>query len=152
MNQYLQVGHADGAESYLSFGGDLEHPEPGEVIFTDAAGEAHARRWTNRQSSLSAVQPTTTTVLIVSEALHDNAHEDQPRLLDELTTAIGQIWQRRPHRPPDRQHPTTRAVALTPSPGPSRSTFPLRHTPLPCRGLVMTLTQCWSVSPRWLEG
>ena len=33
----------------------------------DQAGQAHARRWTNRQSAMSAVQPGTTTVLIVEK-------------------------------------------------------------------------------------
>lgn len=75
----------------------MEQPEPGEVIFADAAGRAHTRRWTNRQSGLSAVRSATTTVLIVSEALPDTAPEDQQRLLDELTAAIGQTFRRVDH-------------------------------------------------------
>ena len=46
----IEVRYATGAEEYLTFGGELEHPAPGEVIFADEAGRAHARRWTNRQS------------------------------------------------------------------------------------------------------
>jgi hypothetical protein len=34
------------------------------VIFADQAGQAHARRWTNRQSGRSAVSPATSTVLM----------------------------------------------------------------------------------------
>ena len=45
----LEVRYATGEESYLTFAGDVEHPAPGEVIFADRAGQAHARRWTNRQ-------------------------------------------------------------------------------------------------------
>ena len=44
----LEVRYAAGDEDYLTFGGQTEHPAPGEVIFADAAGQAHARRWTNR--------------------------------------------------------------------------------------------------------
>jgi hypothetical protein len=36
---------------YVAFSGELEIPEPGEVIFVDGAGRAHARRWMNRQNS-----------------------------------------------------------------------------------------------------
>src|SRR5487761_1603352 len=32
----------------LACAGDVEPPAPGEVIFADRAGQAHARRWTNR--------------------------------------------------------------------------------------------------------
>jgi len=34
------------------------------VIFADRAGQVHARRWTNRQSGLSAVQTSTTALLL----------------------------------------------------------------------------------------
>ncbi|HBY47016.1 MAG TPA: hypothetical protein DEG70_12345, partial [Chloroflexi bacterium] len=65
---YIEVRHATGDERYLSFTGEIEHPDPGEVIFADAAGQVHARRWTHRQSGLSAIRPTTSDVLIVAEA------------------------------------------------------------------------------------
>ena len=35
----LEVRHAAGNESYLAFSGEIEHPEPHEVIFADAAGQ-----------------------------------------------------------------------------------------------------------------
>ncbi len=72
----LEVRYATGDEEYLTFAGDTEHPAPGEVIFADQAGQAHARRWTNRQSGRSAVRDTTSTALIVAEALHDSAPAD----------------------------------------------------------------------------
>lgn len=80
----LTVSYATGAETYQSFGGAIEAPEPGEVIFCDSAGNAHARRWTNRQSALSAIRPETRTVLIVAEALHDSAADDVEGLRAEL--------------------------------------------------------------------
>jgi DNA/RNA-binding domain of Phe-tRNA-synthetase-like protein len=52
ITEYLEVRYATGAETYLTFSGEIENPEPHEVIFADGSGRAHARRWTNRQSSL----------------------------------------------------------------------------------------------------
>ena len=88
----LTVTHAAGTETYMSFGGTTETPEPGEVIFRDDAGNAHARRWTNRQSALSAIRPDTRRVLIVSEALHDTAAADVDALRTDLAGALAQHW------------------------------------------------------------
>lgn len=88
----LIVRHADGAERYASFGGGVENPEPGEVIYADDAGNAHARRWTNRQSALSAIRPDTRTVLIVSEAMHDTGKADVAALREELEGALSAHW------------------------------------------------------------
>lgn len=52
----LQVRYADGDEEYLTFSGQWERPAAGEVIFADEARRAHARRWSNRQSGLSALR------------------------------------------------------------------------------------------------
>jgi DNA/RNA-binding domain of Phe-tRNA-synthetase-like protein len=88
----LQVRHAQGSERYLTFGGEWENPEPGEVSFVDEAGHAHARRWTNRQSGLSAVRASTSEVLVVCEAMHDGAGGDMPGLLRDLQEALAQVW------------------------------------------------------------
>ncbi|MET9063988.1 B3/B4 domain-containing protein [Streptosporangium sandarakinum] len=88
----LDVRHADGTEVYQTFSGETEHPDAGEVIFTDAAGRAHARRWTNRQSGYSAVRDTTATVLIVTEAMHDTASADVPELVAAVTGELGRVW------------------------------------------------------------
>lgn len=92
----LQVRHATGDETSLSFRGDAEHPEPGEVIFADDGRHAHARRWSHRQSGASAVQDGTTRVLIVAEAMHDSARIDVESLLSELVAAIQDAWAARP--------------------------------------------------------
>jgi DNA/RNA-binding domain of Phe-tRNA-synthetase-like protein len=88
----LEVRHAAGTESYLTFAGDTENPEPREVVFADTAGRAHARRWTNRQSGYSAVRDTTTDALVVAEALHDSARVDVAELVDLLTDELGGTW------------------------------------------------------------
>lgn len=88
----LQVGYATGDEEYLTFSGQTEHPAAGEVIFRDTAGRAHARRWTNRQSGLSAVRDSTTTALIVAEALHHSAAADIARLTAAIANELDAIW------------------------------------------------------------
>ncbi|TDN91082.1 phenylalanine--tRNA ligase beta subunit-related protein [Microbacterium sp. BK668] len=90
----LIVTHAAGDETYLSFSGEVEAPDPREVVFRDDAGNAHARRWTNRQSALSAIRPDTRRVLIVSEALHAAAAADIELLRDDLADAIARHWGR----------------------------------------------------------
>jgi len=88
----LEVRYASGHEDYLTFGGEVEHPAPGEVIFADQAGQAHARRWTNRQSGRSAVSPATSTVLIVAEAQHEGAATTIPELIETLAAGIAKTW------------------------------------------------------------
>jgi DNA/RNA-binding domain of Phe-tRNA-synthetase-like protein len=88
----LEVRYATGDETYLTFAGDAEHPAPGEVIFADQAGQAHARRWTNRQSGRSAVRDTTSTALIVAEALHENAPTDIAELITALASELHAAW------------------------------------------------------------
>jgi DNA/RNA-binding domain of Phe-tRNA-synthetase-like protein len=88
----LQVRPATGSERYLAFSGETEHPEPGEVSFVDDAGQAHARRWTHRQSGLSAVRAETREVLIVAEAMHATAPDDVARLVQSLRAALQEIW------------------------------------------------------------
>lgn len=88
----LQVRYAQGTERYLSFGGEIEHPEPGEVSFVDAAGNAHARRWTHRQSGLSAVRDDTSDVLVVVEAMHAGGEQDVARLVGAIEEGLGEVW------------------------------------------------------------
>lgn len=84
----LTVRPATGAETYLTLGGEEERPEPDEVIFADAAGRAHSRRWTHRQSGWSAVREGTGEVLVVIEAMHDGGAETVRRMLAELTEVL----------------------------------------------------------------
>jgi DNA/RNA-binding domain of Phe-tRNA-synthetase-like protein len=88
----IEVRYSTGSEHYVAFSGDIEHPDAHEVIFADAAGQAHARRWTNRQSGRSAVRDTTTDVLIVVEAMHDSASRDVERLLATIAEELRMLW------------------------------------------------------------
>jgi DNA/RNA-binding domain of Phe-tRNA-synthetase-like protein len=94
----LEVRYATGDETYLTFAGEVEHPAPGEVIFADQAGQAHARRWTNRQSGLSAVRNSTAAALIVAEALHDPAPGGGAELTAALTGEIRAAWSIAPRK------------------------------------------------------
>ena len=88
----VTVRPATGDESYLSFSGELEQPAAGEIVYADTAGHAHARRWTHRQSGLSAVRDATTSVLVVAEAMHAGADADLTRLADQLVDAVPAPW------------------------------------------------------------
>lgn len=92
VDQYLEVRHAQGVETYLSFGEEIETPPPGEVIFADASNHVHARRWTFRQSRQSTIRPETNRVLIVSEAMHPTAPADEQTLLEALTAELSAHW------------------------------------------------------------
>ena len=92
IDTFIEVRTATGEELYLSFQEQVEHPEPGEIIFADASAHAHARRWTFRQSRLSVVQEGTSFVLIVCEGVHDQAARDVAALLDEWSTSIASLW------------------------------------------------------------
>lgn len=92
ISEGIEVRHASGSETYVTFSGGTEHPAAHKVIYADSAGNAHARRWTNRQSGLSAVRDSTTTVLIVAEAMHDAAPADIARLAAALAAELHGIW------------------------------------------------------------
>ncbi|WP_307679928.1 B3/4 domain-containing protein [Streptomyces sp. V4I2] len=88
----LEVRRALGDEHYTTFGGDTEHPAPGEVTFVDSAGRAHARRWTNRQSGHSAVGEHTGRILVVTEAMHEGGAQTVSDLLKTAAEELTAHW------------------------------------------------------------
>jgi DNA/RNA-binding domain of Phe-tRNA-synthetase-like protein len=81
----ITVRFADGTERYTTLGdAEIEHPEPGEVIFADDAAQVHARRWCFRQSEQSAVRDDTTAVLLTVEAHHAQARADVKAAVADL--------------------------------------------------------------------
>ena len=85
----LTVSFADGSEQFADLGSSESiHPEPGEVVFLDGAGEVHARRWCWRQSGRSAAGPATTDVLITIEGHHDGADLDVTAAVSDLTDLL----------------------------------------------------------------
>jgi DNA/RNA-binding domain of Phe-tRNA-synthetase-like protein len=92
----LEVRYACGEETYSTFSGETENPDAHEVVFADEAGQAHARRWTNRQSGHSAVRATTSSALIVAEAMHAPAPADVQRLTNTVADELSAIWSTTP--------------------------------------------------------
>jgi DNA/RNA-binding domain of Phe-tRNA-synthetase-like protein len=66
------------------------------VIFADQARHVHARRWTSRQSGLSALQDSTAAVLVVADAMHDRASSDVPQLIAAIADELNAIWSTTP--------------------------------------------------------
>ncbi len=85
----LTVKFADGTEPFFPLGAtDYEHPEAGEVVFTDAASNVYARRWCWRQSAGSAAQEDTTRVIITVEGHHGGAEDDVKNALHDLNALL----------------------------------------------------------------
>ncbi len=85
----VTVHFANGSERYTTLGQDeVDHPEPGEVVFSDETGLVIARRWCWRQSEPSAAQLDTNAAIITIEAHHANAHEDIEAALHDLLTLL----------------------------------------------------------------
>jgi DNA/RNA-binding domain of Phe-tRNA-synthetase-like protein len=85
----VTVHFADGTERYTTLGQDeLEHPEPGEVVFSDDTKLVIARRWCWRQSDQSAAKKETTQAIITVEAHHEQGTEDIDAALDDLLVLL----------------------------------------------------------------
>lgn len=81
----VTVHFALGPERFTPLGeAVVEHPEPGEVVFSDETGLVLARRWCWRQSEQSAAQPSTTRAIITVEAQHDHGQTDIKAALNDL--------------------------------------------------------------------
>jgi DNA/RNA-binding domain of Phe-tRNA-synthetase-like protein len=83
----LRLGFAVGAEGFTPFGnGPIEHPEPGEVIFTYNTSTVLCRRWTWRQGEFSKLQRTTTAVVINVDGLPPVTRVDIEAISNDLAT------------------------------------------------------------------
>ena len=81
----ITVRFAAGSESSSMLGKDGgDHPETGEVIFSDEAGLVVARKWCWRQGEGSAAQINTTEAIITIEAHHANGRRDVEAALTDL--------------------------------------------------------------------
>ena len=89
INGTLTVHFANGSERYTTLGQDeIDHPDVGEVVFSDDTGLVMARRWCWRQSEQSAAQPATASAIITIEAHHANAHRDIESALQDLLALL----------------------------------------------------------------
>lgn len=86
-DESLLVRFADGDELFTNLGtSEPEHPEAGEVIFSDPNKQVAARRWCWRQSEQSAARMDTSAALITVEAHHTNAEADIRAAVADLET------------------------------------------------------------------
>ncbi len=91
LQEAVTVHFAEGTERYTVLGqNEVEHPEVGEVIFSDETGLVIARRWCWRQSEQSAAQAQTTDAIITVEAHHAEAHNDIEHALEDLLALLRQ--------------------------------------------------------------
>lgn len=89
----ITVHFADGNEPFRNLNQqEVDHPAPGEVIFTDADGQGVARRWCWRQSEESAAREATTDVVITVEAHHANARADVEAAVAELLALLSEYF------------------------------------------------------------
>jgi DNA/RNA-binding domain of Phe-tRNA-synthetase-like protein len=89
INGTLTVHFANGSERYTTLGqNETDHPEVGEVVFSDDTGLVMARRWCWRQSEQSAAQPDTSSAIITIEAHHASAQQDIEAALQDLLTLL----------------------------------------------------------------
>jgi DNA/RNA-binding domain of Phe-tRNA-synthetase-like protein len=85
----LTVRFADGSERFTTLGERaVEHPEPGEVVFSDETGLVFARRWCWRQSDESAARETTTDAIITMEAHHVSGKGNVQAALDDTLVLL----------------------------------------------------------------
>src|SRR6266487_5082140 len=81
----VTVHFADGSERYTTLGQEeAEHPEVGEVVFSDETRLVIARRWCWRQSEQSAARADTASAIITIEAHHADSHRDIKAALMDL--------------------------------------------------------------------
>ncbi|TWV46117.1 hypothetical protein FRZ03_15415, partial [Streptomyces misionensis] len=67
----VEIRHADGSETFVPLGepGTTEHPEAGEIVYTDATGVL-TRHWNHRDAHRTRVTEDSTHVAFVLETLH----------------------------------------------------------------------------------
>ncbi|MGW5665176.1 B3/B4 domain-containing protein [Streptomyces sp. NPDC003758] len=82
----VDIRHADGIESFTPLGepDTVEHPKPGEIIYTDTTGVL-TRHWNHRDAHRTRVTEDSTRVAFVLETLHADRDGDLLKVAaDEL--------------------------------------------------------------------
>jgi DNA/RNA-binding domain of Phe-tRNA-synthetase-like protein len=92
----VTVHIANGTERFTPLKeAEAEHPDMGEVVFSDESGLVVARRWCWRQSEESAATPETRNAIITVEAHHAGGEADVQAALEDLLGLLGQFaWGR----------------------------------------------------------
>jgi hypothetical protein len=80
----LEVRRATGQERFEATDRRLSRPDPGEVIFADAAGWLHARDWGRLRNPRSVLSGQSRTALVVVQDLRPGAGAAVRAVLDRL--------------------------------------------------------------------
>jgi DNA/RNA-binding domain of Phe-tRNA-synthetase-like protein len=81
----VSVHFAQGSERFTPLGeSQVEHPEPGEVIFSDTTDLVVARRWCWRQSDESAARSKTQQAFFTIEAQHPGGYAEVQSAMEDL--------------------------------------------------------------------
>lgn len=89
----LVVRPADGTETFLPLGvpDAPERPEPGEVVYADADGRAHSRRWNWRQGHLVRTDLGRHRLLLTVESAHPGGRAEVVDALARLAAALDDL-------------------------------------------------------------
>ena len=97
LTQGVALRLATGTEKFEPFGTtDVEHPEPGEIIFAEG-DTVLTRRWTWRQANHTLTLPTTTAIEINVDGLPPVSREAVETICQETADLVrgycgGQVW------------------------------------------------------------
>lgn len=87
----IKVHFAAGTERFTPLGeSQVEHPEAGEVIFSDEDELVVARRWCWRQSTESAARADTSQAVFTLEAQHPGGHQDVESAMGDMRALLGE--------------------------------------------------------------
>lgn len=87
----VTVHFAAGTERFTDLGqAQVEHPDAGEVVFSDATGLVLARRWCWRQSEESAARESTSDAIITVEAQHAAAQSAAQSAVNDLLALLAE--------------------------------------------------------------
>jgi DNA/RNA-binding domain of Phe-tRNA-synthetase-like protein len=87
----ITVHFANGDERFTPLGEvQVEHPEPGEVVFSDEDRLVIARRWCWRQSTESAARPDTSQAVITLESQHRSGRQDVEAALEDMLALLSE--------------------------------------------------------------
>lgn len=85
----MKLGFANGDEEFSALGSTtMEHPQPGEVIYTYNTSTVLCRRWTWRQAEFSKLQRTTTYAAINVDGLPPVTKSDVEMISADLANLV----------------------------------------------------------------
>jgi DNA/RNA-binding domain of Phe-tRNA-synthetase-like protein len=89
--QNLELRHADGTENFIPLGcpEELEHPDPGEIIYvSNDSNQVMCRRWNWRNGHQTAINHQTTSIVMNVDGLGDNCQETVIEVRDRIAEML----------------------------------------------------------------